>query len=856
MSAECDSRPVPPPPLPPSSPSMLSSRLLEKELGACIQARGPVPDHLSQTRYFSNAQENSPIKTKPQTIHFHGYKTGRLHQQTIHIINASNDNVSLHVVPPATHHFTIDYHKTSRHLVPGLSLKVTLSFRPNEWKHYHDCIRIHSKDANLLIPINAYPVLNVSSFPRSVMFRPTPVGQTRTHDFILDNLIPVDFQYSLTVTQPHPALSVSPMSGIVSGNNKEKFAISFSPMEYSTATMKFKLDIVQFNFQPLLCTVTGNAVPGLALQQYKIESTRRKAAVSQAKEKVSLPSPSPPPPPSTSASSKRRKLSSSKSRTSKSKDATTEYEGIHFPPNLNTPTAVAKVLAQKPGVMTVAQLKTATTTGGASGSSYSGSSSYQLKEAVFLQKVKENDEEEKANRIRWVKHIGSKPLDKEGKETILKNRQEAQRRYQIKYNLPDNKVELGRLVTELNQNRTLRKVKEIPQYCPSFNTSANNEWEKRHRLQQRFIKAANSVIVRNRCQRKLELLRKADLKAARERELSAEISPSANVEQNKLSLEDLSLSLSPPIFPGYIERNKSSEKLSFTPVTVQPNKVDIKPSIPLLDLKVPSEHKLLGYSTLTVPPSIYYMPLESDKELTGAQEECSLLTSLPELDLSFLWKKKEEGKSLVDEIRERMVPFDPPTHLFEHKIEQPFHIFNPCPEVVSGLYEYLPNSEVTFEHHLLPLSTGSGAPHPQPKLDPYDGIPGIMKWKDFPSPFLATMEGQKTLSSRWRPCLSDPFSTDLLPLMTDPPQLDGPQQDDLETLDCSESSDPLPRVTEEMLRAEFYIPDTTDEPLCTRQMHEEQLEAERKNSLDHVGKQYQRKHEHLLSLFTNKNKIN
>ena len=86
--------------------------------------------------------------------------------------------------------------------------------------------------------------------------------------------------------------------GIVSGNNKEKFAISFSPMEYSTATMKFKvhvhtqtlihvhvhvfelstikllifilsfslqLDVVQFNFQPLLCTVTGNAVPGLAL---------------------------------------------------------------------------------------------------------------------------------------------------------------------------------------------------------------------------------------------------------------------------------------------------------------------------------------------------------------------------------------------------------------------------------------------------------------------------------------------------------------------------------------------------------------------------------------------------------------
>lgn len=48
-----------------------------------------------------------------------------------------------------------------------------------------------------------------------------------------------------------------------------------------------------------------------------------------------------------------------------------------------------------------------------------------------------------------------------------------------------------------------------------------------------------------------------------------------------------------------------------------------------------------------------------------------------------------------------------------------FVLQNPCPEVVSRLYEYLPNSEVTFEHHLLPLPTGSGAPHPQPKLDPF-----------------------------------------------------------------------------------------------------------------------------------------
>ena len=33
-----------------------------------------------------------------------------------------------------------------------------------------------------------------------------------------------------------------------------------------------------------------------------------------------------------------------------------------------------------------------------------------------------------------VKHVGSKPLDREGKETILRNRHEAQKRYQVSNN--------------------------------------------------------------------------------------------------------------------------------------------------------------------------------------------------------------------------------------------------------------------------------------------------------------------------------------------------------------------------------------------------------------------------------------
>ena len=124
------------------------------------------------------------------------------------VINASKDNQHMHIIPPSTPHFSIHYTKKvcnphtkygstcsiigmgmspsiidvwvnnyyheffngavyisvnfflqKGRLVPGLSLDITVQFRPTEWKYYYDCIRIHCKVCDTCTFTVHYPVI-------------------------------------------------------------------------------------------------------------------------------------------------------------------------------------------------------------------------------------------------------------------------------------------------------------------------------------------------------------------------------------------------------------------------------------------------------------------------------------------------------------------------------------------------------------------------------------------------------------------------------------------------------------------------------------------------------------------------
>lgn len=80
-------------------------------------------------------------------------------------------------------------------------------------------------------------------------------------------------------------------------------------------------------------------------------------------------------------------------------------------------------------------------------------------------------------------------------------------------------------------------------------------------------------------------------------------------------------------------------------------------------------------------------------------------------------------------------------------------------------------------------------------------LPVLMKWRQFPSPWLSCSDSEKKLASIWKPCLSNQCTTDLLPPPAElPPMLSGVQTDDYVD---NKGYAFIPRVKYAVTRAEF-----------------------------------------------------
>jgi hypothetical protein len=252
---------------------------------------GTLRNTLADDQVYTKLKRNNLFEASPSVVHFAGFTLNSVQQRVVRLINVGKLTKRVNILPAQTNHFSILYDKLGR-VPPGMAEEIVVQFMPTEWRYYYDCIRIHSEDENLLIPIHAYPSVAKVSAPLTLSHteRNAPAGPVGPGDIAgyfpkkidfgmcmlckrVERVVPIqndtgaEFEFSLDVLHHHPDLDVAPARGTVPAHGAVELTFAYTPTRMATAQIVLELSVSQFSFKPTRCLVLGSCGPGQHKEQ-------------------------------------------------------------------------------------------------------------------------------------------------------------------------------------------------------------------------------------------------------------------------------------------------------------------------------------------------------------------------------------------------------------------------------------------------------------------------------------------------------------------------------------------------------------------------------------------------------------
>ena len=497
-------------------------------------------NRLREDYKYDNEGENGLFEANPRIIKIPGFEINKRIMTKVDIINKSKYSERIIILPPTSPNFKIRYSKRGQ-IPPGLSETIYLFFTPSEYKYYTDNICINCPGNKIIIPIHAYPRMNIFAkeyIPKLIDFGNIPIDSSVSKNISVKNLIDQNFKYKITPMNDCPEIVIDKMEDTFYEMKDNLIKVTISPKKYGIFKGDYEFQVSEVDFQPYIFTIfatcnsfeTSNVFFPRYLAPLKIKGKKEKEnlpieeekeneKVEEVKEEVKSPKIN-----KSKIENLNETMKSEKENIENNKivkdTILTDEERKETNRNIKTPDITKRTetkdqnkeddkkledkdIQEKKGEENKLEESIA--------SDITRPESKILnrfkdlpssKEKEFLQYYNNNDDKIKAKEFKYIRFIGKEPLNEKETNDLLDERNTALQNI-VDYNC---KMDKGRHKPELDKEKCVINRDQEYYLRPNFNSNQNDNFFKTRHYFKLFLKGLTKVIVRKRAEQRIKKL--------------------------------------------------------------------------------------------------------------------------------------------------------------------------------------------------------------------------------------------------------------------------------------------------------------------------------------------------------------
>ena len=208
---------------------------------------------------YQRSSETSFLESSPPIVKISGFELNKKTTVKINIINKSQYGQRVQIISPKTSIFKLRYTKRAQ-IPPGLSEVLYLSFFPQQYQYYNESIYVRSANCQLVIPIHAYPKMNIhckNYIPKLIDMGDVALNTTFKKEININNIIDIPFNYEIRSVKGNDDIVIKPMTGEFPPMENKKIVIQFHPKRYGQFNAEYEFRMSEIEFVPYMFRVYG-----------------------------------------------------------------------------------------------------------------------------------------------------------------------------------------------------------------------------------------------------------------------------------------------------------------------------------------------------------------------------------------------------------------------------------------------------------------------------------------------------------------------------------------------------------------------------------------------------------------------